>query len=64
MDKLIFFCQVLYMLIYPLNPCKLDPEANLFNCYVELIALIINKSCLYNSNMRIDTYLDQTQAIK
>ena len=52
---------------------KVDGEENLFDFYVESVAfkmkilininIIISDSRLYNSNMRISTYLDQTQAI-
>ena len=65
------FCY-LYMQIY--IACKLDWEENIFDWSVESVAfrikiimhnfsLIINHSCLPDSNMRIGTYLDQTQAI-
>ena len=52
---------------------KVDGEENLFDFYVESVAfkmkilininIIISDSRLCNSNMRISTYLDQTQAI-
>ena len=56
----------LYMQIYLLNTCKLNWEENVFDFYLESVAyfnLIINSNCLFNNNMRIGTYLDQTQAI-
>ena len=57
----------------PFKCLKVDGEENLFDLYVESVAfkmkilininIIISDSRLYNSNMRISTYLDQTQAI-
>ena len=71
---LVLFSRVPYSQIYLLNACKLALEENLFDFYVKSIAfrieilinfnLIISDSRLYNSNMRIGKYLNQTQAIK
>ena len=71
---LALFSRVPYIQIYPLNACKLALEENFFDFYVKSIAfrieilinfnLIINDSRVYNSNMRIGKYLNQTRAIK
>ena len=67
----LFLFPVQYMQVNVLNFCKLDWEENLFDFYVESIAFrikilinvtSINSSSLFNSNMKIDTNLDQTDS--
>ena len=64
----------LYMQTCPSNACKLDWQENFLvsmyitnfqnqNTYENNFNLIINGSRLFNRNMGIGTYLNQTQAI-